>query len=88
MIFQENIFHALFYLSNDQKYFLSIGKYVDCNCWFATSDVINFEVKFIFLISPFFYMTEKSGQIIFHYFKEHSANIRLRLERRVTVHDA
>ena len=26
-----------------------IGKYVDCNCWFPFSDVINFEVKFIFL---------------------------------------
>ena len=37
-----------------------IGQYVYCNYFFSGCDAIDFEIKLIFLINLFFYMTKKS----------------------------
>ena len=58
--FSRKMFHMLYTLLANQISLpdcLYFGKYVYCNC-----DVMNLEIKLIFLIKPLFYTTKNSRQ--------------------------
>ena len=64
---KKNIFHVIFYQLTKFHCLIAftswnIGQYVYCSCLLTRVWRHNFEIKLIFLIKPFFYMTKKSRQ--------------------------